>query len=595
MNIEPLDWTEDGPRSPRFGDVYFSRVDGLAESRHVFLAGCGLPEAWAGRRRFTVAELGFGTGLNLLALIELWRRTRESGARLHIFSVEAFPIAAADAARALAAWPELSDLAAGLLAAWPDGRRGLHRIEFPEHGVILDLAIAEVGEALADWDGRADAWFLDGFAPAKNPQMWRTEILEQVAVHSAADARAATFTVAGAVRRGLEAVGFSVEKRPGFGRKRERLEARLPGAAAPEWSPGRVAIVGAGIAGAALVRAFRALGLEPALFEAVGIGAGASGNPSALVTPRLDAGRGAAAELHAQAFARAVDLYRRETPLAVLAEGALQLERNDRDWSRFGRLAGWDGFSPEGLQTLDPAATAVRLGEPAPRGLWIRDAVTLDPAGVLKTWLAGVEPVTTTIAGLVRDGASWRLMDPAGGVAGEAEVVCLAAGPSVSRLADVPLRPVRGQVSWAETPFLGAAAAWGGYATATRDGVLFGATHDRDDLGTEVRFQDHDRNLESLRQGRPRLAAGVNASALSGRASTRAAAPDHFAFAGAVAERAGLYVLAGLGGRGFTLAPLLAEQVAALATGLPRPLAHPLAKYVDAGRYSGRGSATRGS
>ena len=99
MNIEPLDWTEDGPRSPRFGDVYFSRVDGLAESRHVFLAGCGLPEAWAGRRRFTVAELGFGTGLNLLALIELWRRTRESGARLHIFSVEAFPIAAADAAR----------------------------------------------------------------------------------------------------------------------------------------------------------------------------------------------------------------------------------------------------------------------------------------------------------------------------------------------------------------------------------------------------------------------------------------------------------------------------------------------------------------
>ena len=458
MSTEPLDWTEDGPRSQRFGDVYFSHVDGLAESRAVYLAGCGLPGAWAGRRRFTVAELGFGTGLNILALVELWRRTREPDAQLHVFSVEAFPIAVGDARRALAAWPELSDLAGPLLAAWPHGRRGLHRTEFPDSGVTLDLVIAEAGEALAGWDGQADAWFLDGFAPSKNPEMWRPEILAMVAERSAPGAIAATFTVAGAVRRGLEASGFAVEKRPGYGRKRERLEARAPGVAPPDPPRPRVAVVGAGIAGASLVRAFRALGAEPVLFEDGGVGAGASGNPSALVTPRLDAGKGPAACLHAQAFARAVALYRNEVPGAIIAEGALQLARGERDPSRFARLDDWDGFATGGLQRLDVATASDVLGEPGTEALQLRDALTVEPAAILQTWLAGVRHVTGTVARLERSGEAWRLLDADGGVLGEADVVCLATGPTTAALARVPLRVVRGQVSWSDAPFTGAAA-----------------------------------------------------------------------------------------------------------------------------------------
>src|SRR5258708_387538 len=231
ISESPLSWSDDGqPRSRRYDDVYFSAQDGLAEARAVFLQGCGLPQAWDGRDRFVVGELGFGTGLNVLALIDLWARSRPPQARLHIFSIEAHPIAADDARRALGHWPELADLAARLTARWPGRARGVHRVEFADLGVILDVMVAEVAEALEAWSGRADAWFLDGFAPARNPAMWREEVLALVAARSAPGATAAAFTVAGQVRRGLAAAGFEVARAPGFGRKRERLTAVLPGA-----------------------------------------------------------------------------------------------------------------------------------------------------------------------------------------------------------------------------------------------------------------------------------------------------------------------------------------------------------------------------
>src|SRR5436190_1790728 len=155
----PLEWTDDGrPRSRAFGDVYFSAEDGLAETRTVFLQGCGLPDAWAGRRRFTVGELGFGTGLNVAALLELWRRTRPAGGHLHIFSIEGFPVTAGEAARALARWPELTEVARLLTARWPARARGRHRVDLPGLHATFDLAVLDVAEALEGWAGQADAW-----------------------------------------------------------------------------------------------------------------------------------------------------------------------------------------------------------------------------------------------------------------------------------------------------------------------------------------------------------------------------------------------------------------------------------------------------
>ncbi|HVI32212.1 tRNA (5-methylaminomethyl-2-thiouridine)(34)-methyltransferase MnmD [Phenylobacterium sp.] len=590
----PLAWGEDGqPRSRLFGDVYFSTEDGLAEARAVFLQGCGLPDAWQGRSRFVVGELGFGTGLNILALLDLWRRVREPGARLQVFTIEAHPLGRDEAARAHARWPELTDLSSLLLARWPGRARGLHRLDLPELGAIIDLAVMDVEPALAGWGGQADVWFLDGFSPALNPAMWRDEVMALVGARSAPDARAATFTVAGQVRRALAAAGFQVEKKPGFGRKRERLEARFPGMPA-DISPRRVAIIGGGIAGAAAARAVRALGGETLLLEAERLGAGGSGNPAGLVTPRLDAGLGAPAELFAQAFRRAVTLYEAETPEAIVARGVLQLAASPRDEPRFARIAQSDLFEPGALRLLAPAETGARLGEAAPAALAQETALVLEPAPVLAAW-AG-ERLRAAVAAVEPDGGGFVLRDAAGASLGRFDAVILAAALESARLAPgLPLSPVRGQASWARTDLRVPAVAWGGYAIPTRDGVLFGATHHRGDAADDLRSADHARNLETLAAAMPGLARGLQGLPLDGRASVRATTPDRLPVAGpADGGPDGLFVLTGFGSRGLSWAPLLAEHVAALAMGAPSPLPRPLAALVDPGRFRQR-AARRGA
>ena len=579
-----LVWTEDGaPRSGRFDDIYFSREDGLAETRAVFLAGCGLPEAWRGRRRFTVAELGFGTGLNIAALLDLWRREGPPDARLHIFSVEGFPLDGDEAARALGAWPELAGAANALLGSWPAPTPGFHRLDLPGFNATLDLAVGEAARVLAQWSGQADAWFLDGFAPATNPDMWSDAVLDGVAARSAPGARVATFTVAGAVRRGLSERGFVVEKRAGHGRKRERLEARLPGAPAPE-APPSVAIVGAGIAGAALARAFAAFGLPCTVVEQAAPGAGGSGFPSSLVTPRLDAGDAGIAALHAQALARARTLYA-AVPGAILADGVLQLEQAPRDAARFDKVAAQDLW-PEGAMTpLDAAACAGRLGEPAETGgLFMRDALALNPAPVLATWLGGADRIAAKVARIEPTATGWRLFDAAGEPVLQAGIVVIAAGWGAAALRpELPLSPVRGQADWVEGVST-APTAWGGYASPTPDGLLFGATHDRGQTTVETTAGSSARNLRTLEARLPGLAARVAAAGppLS-RAAIRATTPDRLPVAGALGP--GLFALTGLGSRGFCVAPLLAEHVAALAAGAPSPLPADLAARVAPKRF----------
>jgi tRNA 5-methylaminomethyl-2-thiouridine biosynthesis bifunctional protein len=580
---DPILWGDDGlPRSRAFGDVYFSSDDGLAESRAVFLDGCGLPDAWAGRHRFVVGELGFGTGLNIAALLDLWRRTRPAAARLHVFTVEAFPVPADDARRALARWPELNAVAQPLLERWPGVAHGLHRLELPPFGAIVDVAVMDVAQALQGWSGAADAWFLDGFSPAVNPAMWSDEVLGLIGARSAPGARAATFTVAGQVRRGLAAAGFEVERRPGFGRKRERLEARRRGQPA-DARPPSVAVIGAGIAGASLARAVRALGGEATVIEAEAPGAGASGNPGALVTPRLDAGLGDPARLYAQAFSRAVRLYE-ELPQAILSHGVLQLALTERDRSRFAKIVASDLFEPGALELLAPEAAAARLGEPAPAALDQRSALVIEPRAVLDAWLPETRPGRAVR--LDRRADRRAVLDAGGKEIAAADAVVVAAGLATRDLVPaLPLQAFRGQASLAAAPLGGAAAAWGGYVLPTRAGVLFGATYDRDDEGRDVRPEDHARNLGTLAKGRPQLAARLAGAELEGRAAVRAAAPDRLPLAGAMGDR-GLFVLTGFGARGFTFAPPLAEHLAAQLCGAPSPLSAPLAALVAPDRFA---------
>jgi tRNA 5-methylaminomethyl-2-thiouridine biosynthesis bifunctional protein len=580
----PLEWTGDGqPRSRLFGDVYFSAEDGLSETRAVFLQGCGLPEAWAGRRRFVVGELGFGTGLNIAALLQLWQAERPADGQLHVFSVEAHPITANEAARALSRWPELAPVVERLTARWPGCARGRHRVDLPEFSTTLDLAVMDVAEALEGWSGAADAWFLDGFSPAANPGMWRDEVLALVAARSAPGARAATFTVAGQVRRGLVAAGFDIEKRPGFGRKRERLEARLPGAASDPPSR-RVAIIGAGVAGAAAARAVRALGGEPVVVEAAAPGAGGSGNPAALVTPRLDAGLGEASRLFAQAFGRATALY---TGIAgaALAHGVLQLVSGERDAERFAKIAASDVFEPGALAMLAPDDASARLGEAAPAALDQTGAIVVRPAPILDVWTGPT--ITARVARLEATDRGWRLLGAGGAILDADAVIVAAALASRDLVPDLPLQAVRGQASWTRDNARSPAAAWGGYVLPAPDGLLFGATHDRDDAEADLRPDDHRRNLETLAAVLPTLAARIDPDELQGRASIRAVTPDRLPLAGSAGTE-GLFVLTGFGSRGFSLAPLLAEHVAALALGAPSPISRAAADLLAPDRFARR-------
>lgn len=569
-----LIWADDGsPRSGRFGDVYFSKEDGLAETRAVFLAGCGLPDRWQGRPSFTVAELGFGTGLNIIALIDLWRRHGPCESHLNIFSVEGFPLSRQEAIRALSAWPELADTAAALLAGWPNGVPGFHRIDLPQWRVCLDLAIGDVSWALDQWDGQADAWFLDGFSPALNPAMWAPEVMAQIRARSAPGARVATFTVAGLVRRGLASQGFLVEKKPGFGRKRERLEAHLPGISAGAPRAETVAVIGAGIAGASIARAMAARRVAVTVIEAHHPGYGGSGFPAALVTPRLDAGDAVIADVHAQALRRAGQLYARVDG-AVLAPSVLQLEQAERDASRYDKIAAQKLWSQGEMKRVPGVEAAQALGEALlPDGLIMEGALALHPATVLSTWLAETDRLCATVGRLDRDGERWRISDVDGRLLLTADAVVVTAGWGMAALCpDLMLNPVAGQADWVDGP-TSRPVAWGGYAVPTGKGLLYGATHERGTTDTLPSDEASQINLATLATALPALAQQVEQALPSTRRkAVRATTPDRLPISGEVQGAPGLYVLGGLGSRGFCVAPLLAEDLASRILGHPSPL-----------------------
>ncbi|OWJ71607.1 FAD-dependent oxidoreductase [Haematobacter massiliensis] len=215
-----IDWRDGGvPVARRFDDPYFSLGDGLAETRHVFLGGNELPARF--HDGFHIAELGFGTGLNLIATVLAWQEAGVPG-RFRFTSFEAFPMSADDMARALSAFPETAGMEEPLLSAWSEGRR-----RFTLGPAEVEVVEGDARETLPLWAGRADAWFLDGFSPAKNPELWHETLMAAVADHTCLGGTFATYTAAGHVRRALQAAGFAVERREGYGRKRHMTAGRL--------------------------------------------------------------------------------------------------------------------------------------------------------------------------------------------------------------------------------------------------------------------------------------------------------------------------------------------------------------------------------
>lgn len=217
------------PRSKEFDDVYFSEKDGLAETRHVFLEGNGLPGRWAGASEFTIFETGFGTGLNFLATWKLFRATKKPGAKLRFISVEKFPLSVEQIKKYLAPWEELQEELNVLCKKYPVQIPRLRTSCFARDDIIVDddmkltLIFGDVNEIMPQVEDKIDCWFLDGFKPSANPEMWSEVLFRNMARLSNKGATFATFTAAGVVKRGLRAVGFTVEKVDGFGWKRDML------------------------------------------------------------------------------------------------------------------------------------------------------------------------------------------------------------------------------------------------------------------------------------------------------------------------------------------------------------------------------------
>jgi len=537
-----LDFSQPGtPAAEDFGDIYFSIDGGLAESRAVFLEGCGLPNNWMGREVFTIAELGFGSGLNFLAAWQAWRDSGATG-RLHFISVEAFPFERRDLSRALAHFPELAELATPLIESWPGPVRGVHRRHFGS--ITLTLIHDAVAPALTDQSFQADAWFLDGFSPAKNPDMWSPAIISDVARLSAPGARVATFTVAGAVRRALSDAGFEVEKKEGFGRKRQRLEARLPEQATAPTRPQAPTIIGAGIAGASIAAAFLRRGINPTvLFDPDHIAA--SENGAALIKPRLDLQDRPESRFFLSSFLYAREIYRGATRY----EGLVHCPKTDSEAVRLARIA---AQMPLGANHLR----------------WTDETLEMDSSLVIDTEAAR----TSLLAGA---DVQARRVDSLDSLKGP---IIFAGGYGVrTLLPDVAFRFSRGQLSWGsggiERPVT-----YGGYAIPIRGQILLGATHDRienHDTAFELRAEDDAANLaQAISQGLD-LDPDVKSFRASVRVTTADTLPRLVRTQTTKAEQ-DLWILSGLGSRGFVFAPLLGEALVSAYLGEPSPLADSL-------------------
>ncbi len=633
-------WIGQAPCDEESGDIYFSSDDGLAESDHVFLNGNDLRARLAAARRFVVAEIGFGFGLNVLALWRLWREVRQLDASVNVLSVEARPPRINDARRALAAYPDLADLAPRLLDAWPDPVRGRRTISAPEDGFTLHLEIGDAATALARWHAEVDAWFLDGFAPDRNPDAWDPDVMVEVARLTRPGGTAATFTAAGGVRRALEAAGFDVERRPGFGRKRHMTCARLTRerTARKRWAWATIStappqirsalVLGGGVAGAAMVGALARRGVEAVWFDDPARPGPSRSNPAALASARLDLDDGAAARLHRNAFAALQD--RIGFKEDVWAARGVATPLADADAKMRAAAIGDAGLAmPDAFVVLPAADTddaiGIRLGADATLH---RRAGMVRPELLRSALAGGRSPNACSVAAMAQTPAGWAAIGAAGEVLAEANIAVIAAGALSGRFdatRGLDIIASRGQLTWARAAgrshHLKVALSAGPYAGPAIDGRhVLGATYRNvpveDTLARDP--ADDVANLDAAR----RLAANafdeVSLDEAKSFVGLRATTPDRMPLAGAVPDwsmlptwkaqiaearpgeepappvQPGLFVLSGLGSRGFVTALYLAEGLADTVLEYPSCWDGDVAAAVHPARFAHR-LARRGS
>lgn len=552
-----LDWSREAtPIAEDFGDVYFSTDGGLDEARTVFLKGCGLPMRWADGIDHVIGELGFGSGLNFLTTWQAFEDVAAPQQKLDFISVEKFPFTRDMMRKALSHWPQLAKESARLIALWPGPVKGVHRLHLSPN-ITLTLYIDDVMAALGQMSALVDSWFLDGFNPSKNPNMWSTEIMRRVSALSHGQTRLATFTVAGEVRSALIESGFSVDKKEGFGRKRHRLEAHIKTGSKPPQKPDVSALViGGGIAAASLCHAARRKGFPLSfIHNDEDMAFAASANPAALVKPRLDLQDREESRFFLASYLYALRVYEDScTDDSIIhSRGITQIAKHEAELARFKKIA---------AQAPLPAQHLTQH----PRGLNFPSALTIKPKALISSWIDGAKRRIATVTQIEKDGEIWQARDETGQIIASSKIMIIASGAGLRDIklpsgetiaAHLSLRFSRGQLTWARGR-VNASTAYGGYAIPMDDNILLGATHERLDSRDDYALRPED-DLHNLDQVRKYLDPSIQPLARKGRAALRVTTAN--TLPQVINLQPGLWVMTGLGSRGFVFAPLLAENL----------------------------------
>ncbi len=637
-----LDWDEQGqPLSSQFDDVYFSNENGLAETRYVFLANNQLPERFAALtadQQLVIGETGFGTGLNFLCAWQLFDQHATATARLHFVSVEKYPLNKADLQRALALWPELAPYAEQLLAQYVALHTGFQRLVLAGGRVVLTLLIGDALELFGQLDAQIDAWFLDGFAPAKNPDMWTPELFTELARLSHTGTTMGTFTSTGYVRRRLNDAGFKMKRVPGLGKKWEVLKGSFigePTAAEKPWfarppQPTAVRsalVIGAGLAGCATAASLAQRGWQVTLLERhAAIAQEASGNPQGVLYLKLSAHGTTLSRLIVSGFGhtrRLLEQLHRGTDWDNC--GVLQLAFDAKEAQRQAQLAG--AFPSDLLCALDKSAAEDKAGISLPAGgLFYPEAGWVHPPALCA--LLSQQPniqlqLHQEALELRRDGDHWQAWNGEQLLA-SASVVVLASAAEIkgfSQSAGLPLKRIRGQISrlpatQASRALSTVVCAEGYVAPPRQDEHTLGASFDFNSDDLTPNSADHASNLQLLEEISPELALALDAAALDpehlqGRAAFRCTSPDYLPIVGPLADATsfaeayavlgkdarqvpdapcpwldGLYINSGHGSRGLITAPLSGELIAAWLNNEPLPVPTDVAQACHPNRFA---------
>jgi tRNA 5-methylaminomethyl-2-thiouridine biosynthesis bifunctional protein len=581
-----LDFVDGVPYSREFGDVYHSAAGGPSQARHVFLNGNRVLERSAGRSRFVVLETGFGAGINFLTTWQAWRRDPARCRRLHFVSIEKHPFALPDLQVLFRNYPELGKEAGELESRWPMLVPGAHRIELDGGSVVLTLFFADIKVA-RELRLAADAFYLDGFAPAKNPDMWSPALMRSLSRLAAPEATAATWSVAASVRHALEETGFAVEKRAGFGDKKEMLVARYAKSGRESISPtGKTAaVVGAGLAGAAVCERLCARGWEVTLYERhAGPAHEASGNHAATFHPLVTPDDSVFARITRAGFLAALANWQR-LPARWDRCGVLQLARDAKEEASQRRSVAALGLPPEYASLVTREEASAHAGAPvAANGLWFAQGGWMQPKSLVEAQLLACGPrlerrFQTEVKALPRSG-----------------VVILAnsgEAPKLHRIPHLRLRRVRGQLTYVPADRIEAprvVVLRGGMVLPPVDGLcVVGASYDVDDEDPSPRAESHAGNLARMAQILP--GTKFTEDLFEGRVAFRSVAPDRLPVVGKVDEN--VYAAFAYGSRGLVWAALAAELIASELEGEPLPLEGTLVDAMSPGRFAAR-AARRG-